>query len=199
MTSLPKTVPHLGLYLYTNAVDDIADANGLDETAKFTLIFEMANAIRSGKLITRVAATGGPDVNPSSEVKVQDVNAWLSANGYPYQWVQPQLVQQSIPSSAIKIKVKYPEPITKRNIARAFSDVYFSYDKWVKYLASPPKWLEPCRMAKGTKSIPSTWNPVEIALELSNKHISLRSLNLAIKKLPEWAEEWEEKSEFLST
>ena len=192
MTSIPKSIPHLGLYLYTDAVNDIAEANGLDETSKSALWLEMAAAIRKGKLQARVATTGGPAFNPSSEVKVQDVNAWLSANGYPYQWVQ-----QSTPSSAIK--TKHPKPLGKRTLALAFNGLHFSYERWVKNLASPPKWLVSCRIAKGTKSnsTPSTWNPVKIALELSGKEITPNRLDLAMAKIPEWAEEWERESAIL--
>lgn len=92
MESTPKPIPKLGLYLYTNAVDDIVEANGLDETFKSKLVLDMARAIRTGKLQVRDSVTGGPfPVTPSMEepscyVILQDVNKWLGENGYPYQW-----------------------------------------------------------------------------------------------------------------
>lgn len=87
MTSLPKPIPHLGLYPYTFASEDIAKANGLEESSKSALWLEMAGAIAAGKLQTRVEATGGPADTPTSFVRVQDVNTWLSANEYPYTWI----------------------------------------------------------------------------------------------------------------
>ena len=93
MTSLPKSIPHLGLYLYTNAVDDIAGAHGLDETAKSALMLEMAAAIRARKLQVRDPVTGAPFHvtpsmdDPSSYVTLQDVNTWLEADGRNYKWI----------------------------------------------------------------------------------------------------------------
>ena len=90
MTSIPKPIPHLGLYLYSSATADIAEKYGLDQGAQTALLLEMAGAIRAGKLQGRVAATGGPadksTAHNTFHVTVQDVNSWLKVSGYPYLW-----------------------------------------------------------------------------------------------------------------
>jgi hypothetical protein len=103
---MPKNIPTLDLYCYTHVVDDIAKAYGLDENTKFALTLEMAGAIRSGKLQVRDPVKGWPFHvtpsmdNPSPYVTVQDVNNWLSSNGYPYQWTPNGVKVINLPASA---------------------------------------------------------------------------------------------------
>jgi hypothetical protein len=87
MGAIPKPIPNLGLYPYTSAIDAIADANGLDDDSKAALWLEMAAAVKNGELQSRVEATGGPSRIPTCYVSVKDVNAWLTANEYPYLWI----------------------------------------------------------------------------------------------------------------
>jgi hypothetical protein len=192
MALIPKPVTHLGLYPYSYAIEEIAVANELDESSKSALLLEMAGAIAAGKMQTRVEATGGPAEKPTSFVTVQDVNTWLTLYGYIFNWK----IIPSNPNLALKTPTQ-PKPVIKGDIALVFADTYFTRDKWKKYLADPPKWLEGCRIAKGNKNVPSTWNPVKIAIELSEKRIPTHVLNKIMKKMPEWADDWAEKSEFL--
>lgn len=97
MTSIPKPIPHLGLYLYASAAADIAEEYGLDEGEETALWLEMAEAIKTGKLQGRVPATGGPADKSTAyntfHVTIQDINTWLEAEGRNYKW---------IPSTSIK-------------------------------------------------------------------------------------------------
>ena len=110
MATIPKPILHLGLYLYTNAVDDIAEAVGLNEDSKTALLLEMASAIRAGELQVRDPKTGGPFLvtssmdNPSPYVTIQDINTWLSMKGYPYRWTADAL--SSITSAGVSISTK---------------------------------------------------------------------------------------------
>lgn len=87
MRPLPKPIPKLGLYLYTNAARDIAEDQNLSDTEHDELYFEMASAIVAGSLQSRNPKTGGPSKNTSSShVTIQDINSWLANAGYPYKW-----------------------------------------------------------------------------------------------------------------
>lgn len=93
MNNIPKPIPSSGLYLYTNAVDDIAIAQKFDDSAKAALMLEMAAGIRAGELIVRKPDTSGPFPiispsmkNVSSLVTIVDVNSWLNRKGYQYEW-----------------------------------------------------------------------------------------------------------------
>jgi hypothetical protein len=93
MNSIPRTIPALGLYPYTYAVDDIATAISLDEDGKMKLMSEFAKAIHTGALQVREAKTGGeftvtPNMaNASPYVTIDDVNNWLKKSGYNYRWL----------------------------------------------------------------------------------------------------------------
>lgn len=192
MALVPKPITFLGLYPYTYAIEYIATEYNLDQNSKKELGDEMAVAINIGKMQSRNPATGGPSNKPTTFVTVKDVNAWLTLYGYTFEWK----IESSSPNLVLKPPTQ-PKPVTKIVIALEFADTYFTRDKWKKYLADPPKWLEGCRIAKGNKKVPSTWNPVKIAIELSEKRIQIHVLNKIMKKLPEWADDWAEKSEFL--
>jgi len=102
--------------------------------------------------------------------------------------------------------------LTKRQIARAFEDVYWSYDRWIKYLGSSPKWLKSCRVAIGSraKQVSHTWNPVLIGIALigrtpPDKSLKINSLGVRVitvnqldsvfSKLKDWEKDWIEKTE----
>lgn len=89
--------------------------------------------------------------------------------------------------------------INKQKVITAFQGIYWSDSQWNKNLANPPKWLEECRVLKGTRSKnnPSTWNPVEIAIALEGKGISIKKLDAVFVGLNDWRNEWLIKSEYL--
>ena len=192
MALVPKPIMDLGLYPYIYAIEYIATAYNLDQISKNELGNEMAAAIHAGKIQSRNQATGGPSNKPTTFVTVEDVNTWLTLYGYIFEWK----IVSSSPNLVLKPPTQ-PKPVITGEIALVFAGTHFTRDKWKKYLADPPKWLEGCRIAKGNKNVPSTWNPVKIAIELSEKRIPTHVLNKIMKKLPEWADDWAEKSEFL--
>ena len=85
--------------------------------------------------------------------------------------------------------------ITKGTVINAFEGMHFERDQWSKYLASPPKWLAECRVARGNKSASATWSPVLIATALFDRKIPIKRLDAVFVRLPEWADEWLESSE----
>lgn len=92
-------------------------------------------------------------------------------------------------------KVEAVKGITKNAVISAFSDMYFDSDKWSKYLGDPPKWLTPCRVARGDKNTSALWNPADIALALLDKKIPIKKLDAVFVDLNDWADEWREKTE----
>lgn len=84
--------------------------------------------------------------------------------------------------------------MTKQRVANTFNGLHFDYDHWKKYLASPPLWLKECRVAPGSKKASALWNPVQIAIALLDKNISLRQLDTVFVGLKDWSEEWREQS-----
>lgn len=97
------------------------------------------------------------------------------------------------------IKLSATRSITKQQVIIKFQGIYWDAVKWNKYLGDPPKWLEECRVSKGTRSKnnPSTWNPVQIAIALTEKGVSLNKLDAVFVNLKDWQDEWMEKSDYL--
>jgi hypothetical protein len=85
--------------------------------------------------------------------------------------------------------------LTKSAVINAFEGLYFDRDQWSKYLASPPKWLEEYRVARGNKKTSATWNPVLIAVALYDKNVPFKKLNAVFVRLADWAEEWRDASD----
>lgn len=100
------------------------------------------------------------------------------------------------PASAPAIEME-KQGIDKREIARAFAGMHFNYDKWLKYLASPPNWLKKCRLKMGSKSASAKWSPVLIAVELLGKGKTPRQLDAVFVDLKDWADEWRERTEIM--
>jgi hypothetical protein len=53
---------------------------------------------------------------------------------------------QSVTTTVIQ-QGKFFRGITKNEVISAFDGLHFDAEQWSKYLASPPKWLEECRVA----------------------------------------------------
>ncbi len=79
--------------------------------------------------------------------------------------------------------------MTKNAVINAFNGLHFNHTQWHTYLVDPPEWLKSCRVEKGDKKIPSTWNPVLIALALIAKGVPENKLDDVFLKLPNWADE----------
>ena len=131
-----------------------------------------------------------------------DLNEWLDKNEKRITWrfEKPSHASQSKQTSINALPIIQAEAIkklTKQPVINAFENVYWNRDQWNKYLASPPNWLLPCRVAKGTKSVSATWNPVQIGLALMDKKITLKQLDLVFWGLKDWKAEWQEKTELM--
>ena len=111
MKLIEKTVPRFNLFMYSVAASQLAKQNNIEEGP---LLLAMASAIRNGELKVRDPETGAYFVvdagmdNPSPYVTVQDVNNWLSINGYPYLWngnVSPQITATVVSSGSQKTNI----------------------------------------------------------------------------------------------
>lgn len=126
------------------------------------------------------------------------IDEWIAAGGVtstvaPALESDESVVSANDGSSACK-------GITKQQLISAFQGVYFTADQWSKYSASPPKWLLDARTQKGGKSRrtqQTLWNPVLVALSLSEKGIAFNKLDAifaAHRFLKDWIEVWRESS-----
>ena len=87
--------------------------------------------------------------------------------------------------------------LTKNQIADAFRDIKFSFNKWIKNLGDPPDWLKSCLVVKGAKGGNSaTWNPVQIGLALMDmpRNIPIKKLDAVFVRLKAWQAEWQDKT-----
>jgi len=109
----------------------------------------------------------------------------------------------------VRVEYRFPDPgtlppakgeavrgITKGEVMAAFQDLKWDYYHWGRNLASPPKWLIECRVAKGSRSKKASalWNPVLIAAALFDKKITEKKLDAVFVKLKDWTDEWQEAS-----
>ena len=87
--------------------------------------------------------------------------------------------------------------MSKRDIAKSFDGVYWSYDQWKANLGDAPQWLKSCRVSLGSKKLRAShlWNPVLIAMALMDKHIPMKRLDLVFIGLKDWQPEWQDKTE----
>ena len=193
MNQIPRPIPKLGLYLYTQAAQEIAEIEGLTPEESIGLWLEMAQAIRQKQLVTRRPIKGTPESMESEEdplpyVLPIDINTWLAKQGYSYEWdpkstpqSSPPISSQGLPRERI-LAIPWPlrQLFNQKSLDRALSDT--------------PKWLQPARMAKGAPGKGSSlWNPSLIAVFLvAKKHANDKALTSMITKyFPEWLPEWE--------
>lgn len=105
-----------------------------------------------------------------------------------------------LPTSVAKVILT---GIGKQQVITAFRGIHYDAEQWKKYLASPPVWLKECRTQRGTKSVkkhPALWNPVQIAIALTDQKrgVQIKKLDavfVANKFLTPWCEMWTDKSE----
>jgi len=96
-----------------------------------------------------------------------------------------------------------PRGIGKQQVITAFAGLHFDDEQWSKYLASPAPWLKACRVQRGSKSAskqPALWNPVKIAIALTEggRSVPIKKLDGAFsvhKFLADWLDEWRDASE----
>ncbi len=197
MNQIPRPIPKLGLYLYTQAAQEIAEIEGLTTKESAGLWLEMAHAIRQKQLVTRRPIKGTPKFTGSEGgatpyVLPIDINTWLEKQGYSYEWDPKPTPQSSAPISIqgeprkriLAITWPLRQPFNQKSLDRALSDT--------------PKWLLPALMAKGAPGKGSSlWNLSLIAVSLlGKKHANAKALTSMITKyFPEWLPEWENARE----
>ena len=124
------------------------------------------------------------------EVYWNDLNTWLGSNeprlGYIFQ----------DPDTLVADKQENFRGLTKQQVMSAFEGTHFDFDHWGRNLASPPDWLKDCRVSKGSRSTRTSalWNPVQIAVALYDKQISIKKLDAIFVWLKDWIDEWQEAS-----
>lgn len=139
-----------------------------------------------------------------AEILWIDLNNWIKANTPRLNFTFSEPIKAST-SSGIITKTK--PGITNKRVITAFSGMLYTDDRWSCNLASPRKWLNACRAAKGqigNNKLSATWWPHHIALNLvgkkwlNNKIITVGDLDIVFSRhLKEWSDEWHEVSEHL--
>jgi len=90
--------------------------------------------------------------------------------------------------------------ITKQQVINAFEGLHFNRDQWGKALGKNiPNWLKQCQAVpgkRGDSKNSATWNPVLIAVALTEKpaNIPSKKLDPVFVGLKDWANEWTEAS-----
>lgn len=124
------------------------------------------------------------------EVYWDDLNAWLEENEprLGYQFYNPDTPFTEKERIAVK-------GLTKQKVITAFEGLHFvTAEQWSRALANTPKWLEPCKVMKGTKKTSALWNPVLIAVALLDKYVPIKKLDAVFVGLKDWTDEWKEVS-----
>lgn len=139
-------------------------------------------------------------INPyNAFIPLQDLQDLVKERKNPEQSKSKQIANPDTNWKANARQIELPKGIDKQTVILKFEEIYWNAKKWSKYLANPPNWLKECRISRGTKSKnnPSTWNPVQIAIALSDKRISIKRLDAVFVGFKDWHDEWIEKSEYL--
>lgn len=138
-----------------------------------------------GKELYSVILESGPNTNNI----FHKGNVWYRlVSDAPPEWKNAEATNQSPPATVES------KGITKQLVANAFEGIPFDHDHWIKNLATPPKWLLECRVAKGSKKASATWNPVLIAAAFFDKEIPIKKLDAVFVDLNSWADERQEAS-----
>jgi hypothetical protein len=151
------------------------------------------NAIRFGYLeaLSPVSRLPADENVSGAVVAVEKLEHYIQQFGIGLRWDAGESELSKVYETEKTIR-----GISKQKVINAFEGMHFDRDKWGKYLGSPPKWLEMCRIARGSKGrkVSATWNPVLIAAALYDKGIKIRKLDAVFVGLSEWRDEWDEAS-----
>lgn len=143
-----------------------------------------------------------PMVTAGWLVRLDECEKWYHSKGLGIDLSTVKSDLEIISKNAVSIsaKTEVTGGITTQQVVDAFCGLYYdNRNKWKKYLADPPKWLEKCRLsrgAKGSRIKSGIWNPVKIAAELLDKGVSEEKLNQVFKKpmLKNWTDEWKDQT-----
>lgn len=149
------------------------------------------SAIRGGKLPAsdKVADTY------STTIAMADFKAWLPTIGIDL--TASKQDESAATTANVTVTNNPVKGMTKQPVINAFEGLYFNRDSWDTALANTPKWLEDCRVAKGSRRASATWNPVLIGLALIDKNVSLKKLDIVFVGLEDWQDEWQEKTDLM--
>lgn len=183
---------------YVKAIDLIAEREGFVEFEKDHITYRITEDIISGQL-KLINPESGKSITISELiingfVQIDDLNKWLESNEYNFKF-DPSLVSEKIARDSSNAPTV--PGVAKLRIAAAFQDLHYSYEQWRKYLATPPDWLKPCRVSKGSrgKSGGALWDPIAIGLCLLDKDIPINTLDFKIHSyLISFKPAWEEKT-----
>ena len=214
MATIKKPIPELGLYLYTQAANDIAESVGgsaivaekatadtgeehMQSPLAARLTQDMAQAIRSGQLRSRNSLTGAPEPpamdDPSPYVTVDDVNEWLGTARYPHQWHPDPLAPSPIGGKSLNAVAN---GLTKSEILAhdwPLQQRRFNQDSLERALGDIPDWLEHALVVRGKRGVASsTWNPSLLAECLHDRgYANQQALTRFLAaNFPDWCEEW---------
>lgn len=127
-----------------------------------------------------------------------DLNEWLEKNEPRLDCKFPN--PADMPAAA---KVEAIRGITKQQVVNAFDGIHFNCEQWNKALGKNiPEWLKTCQAMpgkKGDNKTSATWNPVLIAMALTDpkRGISVNKLDVVFVGLKDWADEWRYASDYL--
>ena len=193
-----KIIPET-MFTLMDAANFVGHKYDLADDVICTLCQQMMDAVGKG-LIVRDPKTKLPFIPKVKvrwyfeQVKADDLDQWFESKNVEYRIQHPATNNSEVlKSEPVRVRVG----ITKQYVINAFESVYWSRDQWGKYLATTPKWLQPCRMTKGNKTTSATWNPTSIGLALLDKKIKLKQLDLVFMGLKDWKDEWQEKTDLM--
>ncbi|WJF91155.1 hypothetical protein QS306_05830 [Paraburkholderia bonniea] len=148
------------------------------------------------------------------EARTADLNRWLAENELciTFRFPEPdpraesaemEVLDKSVMGGAARAS-DMPPAIPSSTMAMVFCGLRWAEDKWRRYLADPPKWLERARVDRGKKGAgnAATWNPVIVAVYLCDKKQASKSKLKKVfdghKAMKAWASEWEDRSKYFS-
>lgn len=166
-----------------DAERDSSDEMGPEDFRRLKHIFEGANKANPRTLKDWLAY---------ASLRGLKVHSWINA------WVNERDARAA-PGPSMQ---DTPRGITKQQVITAFDGLHFNAEKWGKYLASPAPWLIECRTQQGAKSLlkkPSLWNPVLIAVALSDdkRKVPIKKLDAVFVAhifLKPWCAAWTDAS-----
>ena len=189
-----------GRYNLEEAAKIIAQAAGAVYEA---ILAALVDSVESGTLSTYMPDNTAPIKYGSGQGKWPWADAYLDECYWDdlNEWLETKMkrVDYEFPNpadtSAAKVEA-VAKGITKQQVITAFEGLHFNADQWGKYLASPPEWLANCRVMRGNKKTSALWNPALIATALLDKKITIKKLDAVFIRLSDWADEWQEKSDY---
>lgn len=201
-----------GYYTMREAAEIIAAANGLDaadflktrmkegqEPAPKLLLMRMMGALNPDHKFHPLKLIDPSDKGPVKGLSCRDdqdlvtpvnFDKWAEQNEFPYRWPLPA---QDIPppdkgAPEEEPTKNEPLPVETRIMKMAFGNLVGE-----NTFSDVPKWIEPARVSKGRKRVPSMWNPIIAADKIIAHGIEEESVRRAMyrtNELRKWYARW---------